>query len=72
MQVGGPVSTQLPATDDDEGGDNPCREVEEFFQGRPHADDLEEAITNFFLWNGGTGAQWLQGHAQISWSASIS
>jgi hypothetical protein len=34
--------------DDDEGDDNPCTEDEEFFQGRPDADDMEEAITKFF------------------------
>ncbi len=34
-------------TDDDEGDDNPCMEDEEFFQGRPDADDMEEAITKF-------------------------
>jgi hypothetical protein len=33
--------------DDDEGGDNPCIEDKEFFQGRPDADDMEEAITKF-------------------------
>ncbi len=47
MQAGGPVSTQPPVTDDDEGDDNPCREDEEFFKRGPDADDMEEAITNF-------------------------
>jgi hypothetical protein len=41
------VSTQPHVADDYEGGDNPCREDEEFFQGRPDADDMEEAITKF-------------------------
>jgi hypothetical protein len=36
------VSTQPHVTDDDEGGDNPCIEDEEFFQGRPDDDDMEE------------------------------
>jgi hypothetical protein len=34
-------------TDDDEGDDNPCIEDKEFFQGRPDADNMEEAITKF-------------------------
>jgi hypothetical protein len=41
------VSTQPHVTDDDEGGDNPCSEDEEFFQGRPGAEDMKEAITKF-------------------------
>jgi hypothetical protein len=41
------VSTQPHITNDDEGDDNPCMEDEEFFQGRPDADDMEEAITKF-------------------------
>ena len=41
------MSTQPHITDDDEGVDNPCIEDEEFFQGRPDADDMEEAITRF-------------------------
>jgi hypothetical protein len=32
---------------DDEGDDNPCIEDEDFFQGRPDADDMEEATTKF-------------------------
>ncbi len=50
MQAGGPVSTQPHVTDDGEGGANPCIEDEEFFQGRPDADDsdMEEEITKFF------------------------
>ena len=47
IQAGGPVSTQPHVTDDAEGDDNPCTEDEEFFQGRPDADDMEEAITKF-------------------------
>jgi hypothetical protein len=47
MLAGGPVSTQPHVTDDDEGDDTPCTEDEEFFQGRPDADDMEEAITKF-------------------------
>ncbi len=47
MLAGGPVSMQPHVTDDDEGDDNPCIEDEEFFQGRPDADDMEEAITKF-------------------------
>jgi hypothetical protein len=35
-------------TNDDEGDDNPCSEDEEFFQGRPDAEEMEEAITKFF------------------------
>ena len=46
IQAGGPVS-QPHVTDDAEGDDNPCTEDEEFFQGRPDADDMEEAITKF-------------------------
>jgi hypothetical protein len=42
------VSTQPHITDDVEGDDNPCIEDEDFFLGRPDADDMEEAITNFF------------------------
>jgi hypothetical protein len=41
------VSIQPHITDDDERDDNPCIEDEEFFQGRPDADDMEEAITKF-------------------------
>ncbi len=70
IQAGGPVS-QPHVTDDAEGDDNPCTEDEEFFKGRPDADDMEEAITKFFGWNGGAGAQWLQGPAQISWPPSL-
>ena len=47
LLAGGPVATQPHVTDDDEGDDNPCTEDEEFFQGRPDADDMEEAITKF-------------------------
>ncbi len=47
MRAGGPVSIQPHVTDDDEGDDNPCSEDEEFFQGRPGAEDMEEAITKF-------------------------
>jgi hypothetical protein len=47
IQAGGPVSMQPHITDDDEGGDNLCIEDEEFFQGRPDADNMEEAITKF-------------------------
>jgi hypothetical protein len=47
MLGGGPVSTQPHVTDDDEGDDTPCTEDKEFFQGRPNADDMEEAITKF-------------------------
>ena len=47
MLAGGPVSTQPHVTDDDEGDNTPCTEDEEFFQGRPDADDMEEAITKF-------------------------
>jgi hypothetical protein len=71
MLAGGPVSTQPHVTDDDEGDDNPCIEDEEFFQGRPDADDMEEAITKFLDGIGGAGAQWLQGPAQISLPPSL-
>jgi hypothetical protein len=47
LLVVGPVAQQPHVTDDDEGDDNPCTEYEEFFQGRPDADDMEEAITKF-------------------------
>ena len=49
MLAGGPVSTQ-PRVTDDEGDNTPCTEDEEFFQGRPDADDsdMEEEITKFF------------------------
>ncbi len=47
LLAGGPVATQPHVTDDDEGDDNPCTEDEECFQGRPDADDMEEAITKF-------------------------
>jgi hypothetical protein len=47
LLAGGPVATQPHVTDDDEGDDNPCTEDEEFFQRRPDADDMEEAITKF-------------------------
>ena len=46
-QAGGPVSTKPPDTDDDERDGSPCRQDEEFFQGGPDADAMEEAITNF-------------------------
>ncbi len=41
--------TQPHITDDDEGDDNPCMEDEELelFQGKPDANDMEEAITKF-------------------------
>ncbi len=45
--AGGPVSMQPHVTDDAEGDDNPCTEDEDFFQGRPDADDMEEVITKF-------------------------
>ncbi len=41
MRAGGPVSTQPHVTDDDEGDINPCSEDEEFFQGRPDAEDMD-------------------------------
>jgi hypothetical protein len=47
MLAGGPVSMQPHVTDDDEGDNTPCTEDEEFFQGRPDADTMEEAITKF-------------------------
>jgi hypothetical protein len=47
MLAGGPVPTQPHVTEDDEGDDNPCTVDEEVFQGRPDADDMEEAITKF-------------------------
>jgi hypothetical protein len=47
MLAAGPVSMQPHVKDDDEGDGNPCTEDEEFFQGRPDADDMEEAITKF-------------------------
>jgi hypothetical protein len=47
MLADGPVSTQPHVTDDDEGDNTPCTEDEEFFQGRPDADDMEEEITKF-------------------------
>ena len=47
MRAGVPVSTQPYGTDDDEGDNNPCSEDEEFFQGRPGAEDMDEAITKF-------------------------
>ena len=47
LLAGGPVATQPHVTDDDEGDNNPCTEDEEFFQGRPDADEIEEAITKF-------------------------
>jgi hypothetical protein len=71
IQAGGPVSTQPPVTDDEERDYNPCSEDEEFFQGRPDADAMEEAIAKFLDgWNGVARAQRLQGPAQISWSSS--
>jgi hypothetical protein len=45
MQAGGPVLTQPHVTEDDAGDDNPCSEDDEFFQGRPGAEDIEAAIT---------------------------
>jgi hypothetical protein len=47
MLADGPVPTQPHVTEDYEGDDNPCTEDEEFFQGRPDADDMKEALTNF-------------------------
>ncbi len=47
MQASGPVSTLPRVTDDIEGGDNPCIENEDCFQGRPDADDMKEAMTKF-------------------------
>ncbi len=46
MLAGGPVPRQPHVTKDDEGDDNPCTEDEEFFQGRPDADDMEEALVH--------------------------
>ena len=47
IQAGGTVSTQPPVTDDEERDYNPCSEDEEFFQGGPDAEAMEEAITKF-------------------------
>jgi hypothetical protein len=50
MQAGGPVSTQPPVTDDDEGMIIPAERTKIFFHGRtesPDADDMKEAITKF-------------------------
>ena len=48
MLAGGLVSSTQPhVTDDDEGDDNPCIEDEDFFQGRPDADAMDETITKF-------------------------
>ncbi len=33
--------------DNEEGGPNPCIEDEEFFDSRPDAEDMEEAISKF-------------------------
>jgi hypothetical protein len=69
MQAGGPVSKQPHVMDDDEGDDNPCIDDEEFFLGRPDADDMEEAITKFL--DGMEGQERsVQGPAHISWQPS--
>jgi hypothetical protein len=47
IQAGGPVSSQPTVTDEEERDCNPCSEDEEFFQGGPDEDAMEEAITKF-------------------------
>ena len=70
LLAGGPVATQPHVMDDDEGDNNPCTEDEEFFQGMPDADEIEEAITKFL--DGMEGQERSGFKDLIAWPSSMS